>query len=226
MQEHGKKIQEIGKSMSKTGKEMTLKVTTPIIGIATAASKLGIDFEKSMSEVQAATGATSEEMEQLEKSAREAGATTDKSARDAADGLKMMGLAGWDVETSQKALMPVLKLSSAANLDLGRTTSLVTDTMSALGLEVDDLDGYLDILAQTSRNSNTDVDQLGEAFLTVGGRLRDLKVETSEGAVALGVLANNGIKGSQAGRGLNAVTNLTAPTGQAKSNGGTGHISI
>lgn len=217
MTEVGDKLKEVGKKVSDTGKNLSLKLTTPLVGLGTVASKLGIDFEKSMSNVQAVTGATAEEMEQLEKAARDAGSTTDKSARDAADALQYMGLAGWSVTDSQEALMPMLKLSSAANMDLGRTSDLVTDTMSALGLEIDDLDGYLDVLAQTSRKSNTDVDQLGEGFLTVGGRLRDLGVDLEEGAAALGILANNGIKGTSAGRGLNAIlTNLTAPTGRAK----------
>lgn len=213
----GNKIKDAGGKISSVGRDLTMKLTTPIVGIGAAASKLGIDFEKSMSEVQAVSGATGEELEQLEKAARDAGATTDKSARDAADALQYMALAGWDVENSQQALMPILKLSSAANMELGRTSDLVTDTMSVLGLEIDDLEGYLDVLAQTSRNSNTDVDQLGESFLVVGGKLTQLGVEVEEGAVALGLLADNGIKGSEAGRGLNAIlTNLTAPTGRAK----------
>lgn len=217
MQEVGNGMKDVGKKVSDVGGDMTKKITLPLTGVGAAASKLGIEFEKGMSEVAAVSGATGDELEQLEKAAREAGATTDKSARDAADALQYMALAGWDVEDSQKALMPVLKLSSAANMDLGRTSDLVTDTMSVLGLEINDLDGYLDVLAQTSRNSNTDVDQLGEAFLVVGGKLTQLGVDVEEGAVALGLLADNGIKGSEAGRGLNAIlTNLTAPTGQAK----------
>lgn len=217
MQEFGGKMQDVGSKMTDTGKNLTLKLTAPIVGVAGAATKLGIDFEKAMSEVQAASGASAEELEQLERVAREAGATTDKSASEAASALKNMALAGWSVEESQEALLPVLKLSSAANMDLDRTSSLVTDTMSTLGLEIEDLELYLDILAETSRNSNTDIDQLGEAFLNVGGKLEQLGVGVYEGATTLGILANNGIKGSEAGRGLNAVlTNLTHPTGQAK----------
>lgn len=217
LQDAGKKMQDVGKKVSDVGGNLTKKLTVPIVGVGAAASKLGIDFEASMSEVQAVTGATGEELEQLEKAARDAGATTNKSARDAADALKYMGLAGWDVTDSQKALMPMLKLSSAGNMELGRTTDLVTDSMSALGLGIDDLDGYLDVLAQTSRNSNTDIDALGEAFVVVGGRLNLLEIDAEDAAVALGILGDNGIKGSEAGRGLNAVlTNLTAPTGQAK----------
>lgn len=213
----GSKMKEIGSAVTDVGKSFSLKLTTPIVGAGVAVGKLGMDFEKSMSEVQAVTGASVEEMEMLEGSARKAGATTNKSAREAADALKFMGLAGWSVTDSQKALMPVLKLSSAGNMDLGRTTSLVTDSMSSLGLEIDELDRYLDVLAQTSRNSNTDIDQLGEAFITAGGKMRDLGISFEEGAVALGILADNGFKGSESGRALNAIlTNLTAPTGQAK----------
>lgn len=217
LQNVGEKLKGFGEKIGDVGKGLTTKITLPLAGVATVATKIGIEFEKSMSEVQAVTGATADEMEQLEQSARDAGATTDKSAKDAADALQYMGLAGWSVADSQKALMPMLKLSSAANMELGRTSDLITDSMSVLGLEINDLDGYLDILAQTSRNSNTDVDQLGEAFLAVGGRLNMLGVDAKEGAVALGVLADNGKKGSEAGKGLNAIiTNLTAPTGRAK----------
>lgn len=217
LQGAGKHMQDFGKKVGDIGKSMSTKVTLPIIGIGVAASKLGIDFEESMSEVQAVTGATGDELQQLEDAAREAGATTNKSARDAADALKYMGLAGWDVATSQEALMPMLKLSSAGNMELGRTSDLVTDSMSALGLGIDEMDGYLDILAQASRNSNTDIDALSEAFVAVGGRLNLLGIPTNDAAVALGILGDNGIKGSEAGRGLNAVlTNLTAPTGKAK----------
>lgn len=217
LQSAGKHMQDFGKKVGDIGKSMSTRVTLPIIGIGVAASKLGIDFEESMSEVQAVTGATGDELQQLEDAAREAGATTNKSARDAADALKYMGLAGWDVATSQEALMPMLKLSSAGNMDLGRTSDLVTDSMSALGLEIGDMDGYLDTLAQASRNSNTDIDALSEAFVAVGGRLNLLGIPTNDAAVALGILGDNGIKGSEAGRGLNAVlTNLTAPTGKAQ----------
>ena len=211
------KLAVMGEKMVDTGKDLTKRFTVPLAAVGGVAAKLGVDFEKAMSEVAAVSGATADEMEVLEKAARDAGATTDKSARDAADALQYMALAGWDVETSQKALMPMLKLSSAANMELGRTSDLVTDTMAVLGLEIEDLDGYLDVLAETSRNSNTNVDQLGEAFLVTGSRLSMLEVPVQEGAVALGILANNGIKGSEAGRGLNAVlTNLTAPTGRAQ----------
>ena len=213
----GSKMQDIGKGMQSVGKDLSVKLTAPIAGIGAAAIKIGMDFEESMSKVKAMSGATNEEMALLEKAARDAGATTSKSAKDAADALGFMALAGWDSTTSMEALMPVLRLSEAGNIDLARASSLVTDSMSAMGLTTKDLPGYLDIVAQTARSSNTDIDQMAEAYLKVGGTLRGLGIPLEESALALGMLANSGIKGSEAGTALNAVmVNLTAPTGRAK----------
>lgn len=187
------------------------------MGIGAAAVKIGMDFEQSMSKVKAMSGATSEEMVLLEQAARDAGASTSKSAKDAADALGYMALAGWDSTTSMEGLMPVLRLSEAGNIDLAKASSLVTDSMSALGLTTAELPAYLDIVAQTARSSNTDIDQMAEAYLKVGGTLRGLGVPLDESALALGMLANSGIKGSEAGTALNAVmANLTSPTGRAK----------
>lgn len=211
------KFENVGNRIANTGKNMTLKVTTPIVGIGTAAALVGIKFESAMSNVQAVSGATAEEMAQLEGAAREAGATTSKSATDAADALGYMALAGWDVNRAMDSLLPVLHLSEAGNIDLARASSLVTDTMAAMGLEADELDYYLDVLAQTARNSNTDIDQMAEAYLGVGGTLRGLNIPLDESAVALGMMANAGIKGSEAGNSLNKVLlNLTNPVGAAE----------
>lgn len=210
-------LDKFGKKSTEVGKDMTKKVTAPILGIGVAAAKIGMDFEQSMSKVGAMSGATGEEMGKLEKAARDAGSTTSKSASDAADALGFMALAGWDVNTSISGLMPVLRLSEAGNIDLARASSLVTDSMSAMGIQVEDLEGYLDIVAQAARSSNTDIDQMAEAYIKVGGTLRGLDVELEDSALALGFLANAGIKGAEAGTGLNAVMlNLTAPTGRAK----------
>lgn len=213
----GKNMEDTGKKIEKFGKDLTKKVTAPVMAIGGAAIKVGMDFEQSMSKVKAMSGATDEQMKKLEKAARDAGATTSKSAKESADALSYMALAGWDVESSIEGLMPVLKLSEAGNIDLAKASSLVTDSMSAMGIEVQDLDKYLDIVAQTARSSNTDIDQMAEAYLGVGGTLRGLGIPLEESALALGMLANAGIKGSEAGTSLNAILlNLTAPTGRAK----------
>lgn len=210
-------LDKFGKKSTEVGKSLTTKVTLPILGIGAAAAKIGMDFEQSMSKVKAMSGATDEEMQRLEQAARDAGAATSKSAKDAADGLTYMALAGWDVNKSIDGLMPVLRLSEAGNMDLARASSLVTDSMAAMGIEIQDLESYLDVVAQTARSSNTDIDQMAEAYIGVGGTLRGLNVPIEESAVALGMLANAGIKGSEAGTGLNAILmNMTAPTGRAK----------
>lgn len=213
----GERMKRAGDKMQDVGKSLTTKVTAPLTGIAAAAIKVGTDFETSMSHVAAVSGATGEDLERLKAKAREMGATTNKSASEAADAMGYMALAGWDTQQMLAGIEPMLKLSSAGNIDLARTADLVTDSMSALGVEINELDAYLDVMAKTAQSSNTDIDQLGEAFITAGGKLRDLGIDFKEGAIALGLMANAGIKGSEAGRGLSAIlTNLTAPTGQAK----------
>lgn len=210
-------LSSVGKKASEIGGTMTKKVTLPIIGMGGMAIKTGMDFEKSMSSVKAISGATGQDLQDLEDIAREMGKSTAFSASEAAEGLEYMALAGWDNKTMVDSLPSVLKLASAGNLDLGRASDLVTDSMSAMGIESENLGGYLDVVAQAAASSNTDIDAMMEAYVGVGGVLRGLDVPVENSAVALGMLANAGIKGSEAGNSLSAIlTNLTAPTGRAK----------
>lgn len=205
-----------GKAMD-AGKSMTKKFTVPLMAVGTAASKLGVDFEKAMSEVAAVSGASADELKALEQSARDAGATTDKSAREAADALKYMALAGWDVETSQQALLPVLKLSSAAGMDLGRTSDLVTDSMSSMSMSVDELDRYLDVVSHTQSKANTSAEGMMEAYVKAGGTFKNMNVPLEESAAWIGVLANRGMKGAEAGNSLNSVmVNLSGSTDKTR----------
>lgn len=174
------------------------------------------DFEQAMANVSAVTGETGKNLKQLEKLARDMGSKTTKTATEAAEAISYMGLAGWDSAQIMKGIEPVLRLSEAGMLDLGRTSDLVTDSMSALGLVVDDLPKYLDMVAQTSRKSNTNIDMLMEAMIVAGGTIKNLKVPMKEANALLGVLANRGKKGSEAGNSLNSILiNLTAGFGQA-----------
>lgn len=216
LDEAGDKFTKFGEKAGAVGKELTMKVTAPIVGIGALMVKTGIDFEASMSNVAAISGATGGDLEKLEEKAREMGATTSKSASESADALGYMALAGWDTQQMLEGIEPVLRLSEAANLDLARASDLVTDSMSALGIEVEDLPGYLDMMAQASRKSNTTVDALMEAFLVAGGTLSSFNVPLEESAAILGILANRGLKGSEAGTALNAIfTNLTSGAGAA-----------
>lgn len=169
-----------------------------------------------MDSVAATAQATQEEYDMLEAAAMEMGRTTSKTAAESAAALEYMALAGWSVEDSVAGLPGILHLSEATGLDLATTSDLVTDSMAALGLTVKGLGGYLDVAASANNNANTSAEQLMEAYLGVGGTMNNLGVPLTESATALGVLANRGIKGSEAGTALNAImVNLTTGTGQA-----------
>lgn len=212
----GQRLQNIGGQITSFGKTWTMGVTAPIVGFGGLMLKTGMDFEKSMSNVQAVSGATGQELEVLEDAAREMGSQTTKSASQAADGLSYMALAGWETQEMLEGLEPILRLSEAANIDLGRASDLVTDSMSSLRLEVSDLPQYLDAISEASRNSNTTIDQLMEAFLVAGGNLAQFNVPLDESIGLLGLMANRGFKGTEAGRALNAImVNLTSGLGRA-----------
>ena len=189
-------MNQVGKACAVTG----AAITGAIGGIFAASSKVGMEFEASMSKVQAVMGASAEELKTLEKAARDAGAKTTKSASEAANALEYMGLAGWSVKESQEALMPVLRLSEAASMDLGLTSDLVTDSMSSLGLKMSEvgqsgLENYLDMVAKTSNSSNTSIQQLMEGLIVVGGTAKNLNVPMEELNAIMGVMANRGLKG-------------------------------
>ena len=212
----GKKFEMVGQKMSSMGKGLTAKLTTPLAGLGVVASKIGMDFESSMSNVSALSGTTGESLKQLEKSARDAGATTSKSAKDAADALGYMALAGYDNKQMQEALLPVLRLSEAGNLDLARTSDLVTDSLSSLGKSTKDLPVYLDQVAKTAASSNTNIDALMEGLILCGGTAKNFGIPLEDINAHLGTLANRGIKGAEAGNSFNSILiNLTSGAGQA-----------
>ena len=213
----GRDIEQSGYNTMKAGQALTKGVTAPIVALGAYAVKTGSEYEKSMSYVQSVTQATSKEMKQMDKAIETSLEGTTKSIKDGADALGYMGLAGWSVQDSIKGLPSVLKLAEAGGLDTGRASDLATDSMSAMGLQVEQLSGYLDVVAQTARSSNTDIDQMMEAYIGVGGVLKGLNVDYQDSAVYLGMLANAGVKGAEGGNALSAIlTNLTAPTGRAK----------
>lgn len=175
-------------------------------------------FEQGMANVRAVSGLdkTSEDFQKLTAKAREMGERTSKTASEAADGLQYLALAGWNTQQMLAGIEPVLRLSEAGALDLGRASDLVTDSMSALGLEVKALPGFLDNVAQASRRSNTNIDALMEAFLVAGGSFKTFNVPLEEATSLLGIMANRGYKGSEAGTAMNAIiTNMTSGMGQA-----------
>lgn len=178
---------------------------------------VGQKFEASMSKVQALSGATGEDFDKLSAAAKEMGASTSKTASQAADALGYMALAGWKTEQMLGGLEPILRASEAGGMDLARCSDLVTDSMSAMGIAIDDLGHYLDVVAKAQSSSNTSMEQLLEAYVNVGGSLRNLNVDIEESATLLGTLANRGKKGAEAGTALSSIiVNLIGANKNAK----------
>lgn len=174
---------------------------------------VGEQFSASMSEVGAISGASAADMELLEKTAREYGSTTKFSASEAAQALKYMALAGWDAQQSVDSLGSVLDLAAAGNMDLARASDIVTDYITAFGLSVKDSTHFVDIMAYAMSHSNTNVEQLGEAYKNCAAGAGSMGYSVEDVTAALMTMANAGIKGGEAGTALNAVmTRLATDT--------------
>lgn len=198
-------IRDKGKSMQKTGAIMTAAVSVPLGMIAKNAVDIGASFEQSMNEVEAISGVAGESLKELEDLAKKMGSETRFSATEAADGLKYMALASWDADEMMAGLEPSLELATAAGMDLGRTTDIVTDTLSMFGKEADDAKEMTDMLAYAQANSNTDVNMLGEALVNVGSNAHAMGYDIADTTAILGTFADQGLKGGRAGTALNAI---------------------
>lgn len=200
----GQNVTNAGKDMVRSGAKVTA-MTAPLALFAKQAFDTGKEFRTSMSNVAALSGATAGELSQLEAIARDMGKNTRFSASQAADGLGYMALAGWDAQQSMTALPDVLDLAIAGGLDLARASDIVTDSMTAFGLEAHEATRFSDALSYAQANSNTTVDALGEAFVQTASSSYAAGMSFEETTAILGVLADAGTKGSAAGTGLNAM---------------------
>ena len=180
-------------------------VGTAAVGAVGAAAEVGSGFEKSMSRVEAISGATGNDLERLRTAAETMGANTSKTASESADALSYMALAGWKTEEMLTGLEPILRASEAGEMDLATCSDLVTDSMSAMGVSVNDLSHYLDVVAAAQSNSNTNMQQLLEAFIECGGSAHNFGLNVEDLSTVLGVMANRGIKGTEAGTALNSI---------------------
>lgn len=206
------------KSLGSLAAKSAAVITAAFTVAASAAVNVGSSFTASMSQVAATMGITrmSDDYQILTASAEEMGAATKFSATQAGDALNYLALAGYDAQQSVEALPTVLNTAAAGGLDLAYASDLITDSMSALGLQMSDLEGFSDKLAKTSQKSNTSVAQLGEAILTVGGTAKSLSGGVEELDTMLGLIADNGIKGAEGGTALrNIILSLSAPTDTA-----------
>ena len=207
----------IAGTIAKTAAVAVGAATTAAVGFAETAVEKGMEFDSSMSQVAATMGTTVDQIGDLRDLAMEMGASTAFSATQAADALNYMALAGYDAETSAAMLPNVLNLAAAGGIELAQASDMVTDAQSALGLTIEQTEAMVDQMAQAASKSNTSVAQLGEAILTVGGTAQYMAGGTAELNAVLGVLADNGIKGSEGGTHLrNMLLSLSSPTTDAQ----------
>lgn len=211
--EFASKAEKVGQKLTSVGKTMSTAITAPLTAISGASVKTAMSFEAAMSNVEAISGATGDDLKALENKAKEMGEATSKSATDSANALSYMSLAGWDTQQMLTGLEPILRLSEAGNADLATTSDLVTDSMSAMGIETQNLSRYLDVVAKTQNSANTTANMMLEAYIGCGGMFRDWQTPIEESAALLGVLANRGIKSSEAGTSMNSIlVNLIGTT--------------
>lgn len=222
----GGKLKTAGDAISGVGEKM-LPVTAGVTALGTASVTTAANFESSMSQVQATMGITKDAMstlngqsvntmDALSNLAKEMGASTAFSASECAEALNYLALAGYDTQQMADTLPTVLNLAAAGGIDLASASDMVTDAMSALGMEVDEAEMMVDQMAKTASTTNTSVAQLGEGILTIGATAKSVRGGTAELNTALGILANNGIKGAEGGTHLrNIILSLQNPTDKA-----------
>ena len=211
----GKTLETVGNKMSSVGSSLTRNVTAPILAIGTAAVKTTADFDASMSQVAAVSGAVGEDFDALRAKAREMGAKTKFSASEAADAMNYMAMAGWKTEDMLEGIEGIMNLAAASGEDLATTSDIVTDALTAFGMSAKDSGHFADVLAAASSNANTNVSMLGESFKYAAPVAGALGISAEDTSIALGLMANAGIKASQSGTALRTgLTNLAKPTKQ------------
>ena len=192
-------------------------VSTALAGAGAASIKVGASFEEGMSKVAAISGAAGEELAALTDKAKEMGAKTKFSASEAADAMSYMAMAGWKTEDMLNGIEGIMNLAAASGEDLASTSDIVTDALTAMGLAASDSGHFADVLAAASSNSNTNVAMMGETFKYAAPLAGALGYNIEDLAQAIGLMANSGIKGSQAGTALRSIlTRLAKPTSETE----------
>ena len=205
----GEKLKDVGGNIENAGKKL-LPVTATVTALGTVSVKTAADFESSMSKVAAVSGATGSDLEALSKKAREMGSKTKFSASEAAEAMNYMAMAGWKTEDMLSGIEGVMNLAAASGEDLATTSDIVTDALTAFGLSAQDSGHFADVLAAASSNANTNVSMMGETFKYAAPIAGALGFSVEDTAEAIGLMANAGIKGSQAGTSLRTImTNLS-----------------
>lgn len=214
------KFTSMGKNLAITGGAMTLAITKPLVNIGKDIYKTGTEFGEAMSRVFAtadldkAIAADQQAMDALTAKALEMGSSTKFTSAEAAEALNYMAMAGWKTDSMLAGLPPIMNLAAASGEELGIVSDIVTDALTAFGLTAGDAEHFADILAKTASNANTNVSMLGESFKYAAPMAGAMGYSVEDTAVALGIMANSGIKASQAGTTLR--TMFTRMTGTDK----------
>ena len=205
----GEDLQDVGDKISSVGTSL-MPVTTAITALGTAAVKTASDFDSAMSQVAAVSGATGDDLETLREKAREMGAQTKFSASEAAEAMNYMAMAGWKTEEMLNGIEGIMNLAAASGEDLATTSDIVTDALTAFGLSAADSTHFADVLAAASSNANTNVSMMGETFKYCAPIAGALGFSVEDTAEAIGLMANSGIKSTQAGTALRTIMNNLA----------------
>ena len=212
------KASALSSALKGVGTGLTTTVTTPLVGLGTAAVKTAATFEQAMAQVAAVSGldTAGAEFEALGEKAKEMGSKTKFSASEAAEAFNYMAMAGWDAQQMMDGIEGVMNLAAASGEDLALVSDIVTDALTGFGLAASDSAHFADVLAAASNSANTNVSMLGESFKYVSPVAGALGFSVEDVSVALGLMANSGIKASQAGTSLRTLfTNLVHPVGQS-----------
>lgn len=181
------------------------KLASGLKNVVSDVVRTGEEFTAAISKVGAISGATADELKQLEDAARLYGSTTMFSAKESADALQYMALAGWNAQQAIDALPSVLNLAASSGMDLGRASDIVTDYITAFGLSVDDAARFVDIMSYAMSHSNTTTEMLGEAYKNCAATAHSMGITVEEVTAALMTMANAGVKGGEAGTTLNTL---------------------
>lgn len=212
-----KKVSSIAKTGIATAVTAISGMSTALAGVAGYSIKVGSSFEAGMSKVQAVSGASNEQLQRLSDKAKEMGATTKFSATEAADAMNYMAMAGWKTEDMLNGIDGIMNLAAASGEDLATTSDIVTDALTAFCLSASDSTHFADVLAAASSNANTNVSMMGETFKYVAPVAGSLGYSAEDCAVAIGLMANSGIKASQSGTALRSMfSRLAKPSKEVK----------
>ena len=206
----GETLEKVGGKIADVGETLTTHVTVPVLAAGTAAVKTASDFDTAMSKVAAVSGATGDELQDLRDKAREMGAKTKFSASEAAEAMNYMAMAGWKTGDMLEGIEGIMNLAAASGEDLATTSDIVTDALTAFGMTADDSAHFADVLAAASSNANTNVSMMGETFKYCAPVAGALGFSCEDTAQAIGLMANSGIKSTQAGTALRTIMNTLA----------------